>query len=79
MLVLYTKISSEGYQSLWGECYSDLLMSSLLVLVGRYSLCLFWELREAGFFWCAIFTHKMVVNDMVAASFDSSEEQLDLE
>lgn len=63
-----------------GGCYDDLLMCTLPVLVGIYSLCSFRE-QQYSFVsaWCAIFTHKKVVNDVMAASFDSSEQQLDLE
>jgi len=67
-----------------GVRYDDLLMSSLLVLVCRYSLGASRELKETACFICfslvsAIFAHKMVVHSLMAASFDSSEQQLGLE
>lgn len=57
-------------------------MFSLLVLVCRYSQGALRAERIGVLCFClvhAIFAYKMVVNNVMAASFDSNKQQLDLE
>lgn len=64
-------------QSLW-----EYVMTIYQCPLGYFSGCILRAERNSARFFCpvrAVFAHKMVVSNVMAASFGSSEQLLDLE